>query len=371
MLQSTIIYGFLITSMFLLGSSRINFTRRNKKNDSFWKLNVIFSLLIFTLISGLRYDVGVDFLFYLEGYESISDSFDIYDNSKFEIGYNYIQKQFYNLGLHSSFLFGFFALLKIFLIYYNFKKEQFLYGCLSFIIITSGFFTMMNEIRQTLVVCLLLYAIQFANKKDALKYFLIASLGYFIHSSALIFIPIFFIVIYDKDFFNSISLQLIVFSLFMFFDEIGFINNFLSDYSNLFNLIINKENYIDIYSRLSIWEREYAKSIRYYLKVLMFILIIINSKKIKSYFNSKNLIKYYNLFFIGCLFYLLTYNNTLLQRPARYFMFFELVIGGYALFYFLKRDKKFAFIYIFLSILFFSAIVYSDHHTFYKFFWQS
>ena len=372
MLQSIIVYGFLITSMYLLGSLKFNFSKRNKKKDSFWKLNVVLSLLIFTLISALRYDVGVDYMYYLESFQSISDSFDIYDNSKFEIGYNFIQKKIYNLGLHSSFLFGFLAFLKIFLIYYNFKREQFLYGCLSFIIITSGiYFTMMNEMRQTLVVCLFLYAIQFANKKDAFKYFLIAFLGYYIHTSALFFIPIFFVVIHDKDFFKSIGLQLILLGLFLSIDGSDFIFDFLRDYSYLINQFASKENYIDIYSRINIWERDYIKGSRYFLKMLIFLLIIINSKKIKFYFNSKNFIKYYNLFFIGCLSYILTYNNTLLQRPARFFMLFELVVGGYALFYFIKRNKKFAFIYIFLSILFFSAIVYSDHHTFYNFFWQS
>ena len=230
---------------------------------------------------------------------------------------------------------------------------------------------MMNEIRQSLVVCLFIYAIQFANKKHAIKYFLIACLGYLIHSSAIIFIPIFFIIINERDFFKSIWLQLFIFTLFMFIDEVEFINNILRYYSDTINQIINKENYIDIYSRINVWQREYIKGIRYYIKVLIFFLIIINSNKIKSYFNSKNLIKYYNLFFIGCLFYFVTYNNTLLQRPARYFMLLELVVGGYALFYFSQRNKKFAIIYKFLSILYFSALVYSDHHTFYYFFWQS
>lgn len=370
MLQSIIVYGFLIISMFLLGSSRMNFSRREKYNH-LWKSHVVLSLLIFTLISALRYDVGVDYLFYLDNYQSLSDSFDIYDNGTFELGYNFIQKQFYNLGLHSSVLFGFLAFLQIVLIYYTFKKEQFLYGCISFVLITSGaFFTLMNEIRQSLVVCLFIYAVQFANKEGFIRYFLIAVLGYMFHTSALIFVPLYILLLLDRDYFKSVRLQLLIFGLVFAMGESSFIFDILRERNDLFNQIIAKDNYIDIYQRIGVWEKEYVKGIRFYLNVFIYVLLIVCSGKVKVYFKSENIIKYYNLFFVGSLAYLLTYNNTLFQRPFRYFMLFEIVIGGYTLFYFWKRKKILAFIYIFVSVLYFTAYVYSDHHTFYKFFWQ-
>src|SRR5690554_7517240 len=73
MIQSIIVYSFLMFTMILFV---VYTARRNGYisssgllvKRSFWRFEVIFPLILFAIIFGMRYDVGVDHLGYLEGY---------------------------------------------------------------------------------------------------------------------------------------------------------------------------------------------------------------------------------------------------------------------------------------------------------------
>ena len=378
MLQSFIVYGTAIITMTLLGiTASRSFVRGLNIKVSFWKSDIVMIIAIFTTMSGIRYDVGVDYLSYKSIYEDLSGIIP-YLHHEFEPGFSWVLKLFAKINAHYSVVFGFFACVQILFLYYAFKKERYLYPFLAFVIMTGGmYFTMMNEIRQSIVWCILIYIMQFASKNKILHYLGWVFLGFLFHRSALLLIPLFFFIVSDRDYFKSIWLQLIlvVFAVALSNTNIW---NYSIKYIELgVSLLGYDDLYGDISGKMTVFERDYSKRIRYYAPLLLNLGVILYSKNLKKFFAMTNLLRYYNLYFIGVLLSILSYNNTLMQRPARYFTSMQIVIFSY-MFYYLWQNRKsnqlsyiifFTMIVLYIGI--FTAFILSDHHTRYKFFWEA
>src|SRR5690554_7502173 len=75
MLQSLFIYTSLFGVMMvfsLITHHRHRYSKSlgaNQQNDSIWKIYIIFPLILFAIVFGMRYDVGTDHLDYLYGYK--------------------------------------------------------------------------------------------------------------------------------------------------------------------------------------------------------------------------------------------------------------------------------------------------------------
>ncbi|MDC6389771.1 EpsG family protein [Maribacter sp. PR1] len=379
MLQSFVVYGGLMLIMIFLGA-RYTYTYNNgmTQKEPFWQLEIMTTILVFAFICGIRYDVGVDYPTYLKTIKYVNNHPFVSSLTDYEIGFVWILKFFANLNAHFAWVFGFFAFLQLFFIYYAFKKERYLYPFLAFIIMTGGlYFTMMNEIRQSVVWCILILAVQFANRKNILIYFSLMLVGLIFHKSAIMFIPLYFILNSDKDFFKSIKLQILLLFSVMALAEVNVWDALMDQITFLIEIFNYGDRYGDLASRMEIWQMDYSKGIRYYGPFVIYFLIIIHSKKLKTYFKKTTFIKYYNLFFIGVLLFFITYTNTLMQRPARYFIVMQLVISAYFLYYFWYKHQKtimnilllIMFILLHLAILF--AFLKSDHATNYLFFWEN
>lgn len=72
MVQSIIVYSSLMFTMILFAvyASKVkNYISSGQVvKKSFWRFEIIFPLLLFAAIFGMRYDVGADHLGYLHGY---------------------------------------------------------------------------------------------------------------------------------------------------------------------------------------------------------------------------------------------------------------------------------------------------------------
>ena len=104
-----------------------------------------------------------------------------------ELGFAALTRFMSGLNLHYFFYFGFFAFIQIFCLFYAFRKEQFLYPYLCFILMTSFFLGWMNTIRQCSAFCIFLCCISLIEKKDFIKYAIVLLLTtFFFHKSALV-----------------------------------------------------------------------------------------------------------------------------------------------------------------------------------------
>src|SRR5690606_27269859 len=88
-------------------------------------------------------------------------------------------------------------------------------------------------------------------------------------------------------------------------------------------------------------------------KIALNIIIILNSKKIKNYYNSKWFTILYFFFFIGLLTsYIFPTGAVALTRPFRYFYIFQTIMYAYFV-YFLYKTKSHGY----RSILFYGLII--------------
>ena len=378
MLQSFVVYGGLFILMFVLNIKYALFPRDLYKGKlPFLEPGLLFSLLLFAIISGIRYQVGVDYHYYLEVYESIKAHPYNMNYPEFEAGYIWVLKIFANTHIHYTWMFGFFAFMQIFFIYYAFRKQRFLYPILAFVIMTSYYFSMMNEIRQAIAWCILFAAVPYANKKDFPKYALLTLLAWSFHKSAVLFIPIFFIAYPVRDFVKSIPLQLGLLFGAIILGETSFVDAIMDQMLYVVNLLGYGDRYGNLSEVLSNFQNKYSKGARYLGPFLIYVVAILYSKNMKAFFSSKSFIKYFNLFFIGAILFFLTYQNVLLQRPSRYFIVMQLPVTAYLIYYLWKKpnrkpiDLLVLWGIILVHILIFFAFVKSNHFTQYFFYWEN
>ncbi|MCH2033315.1 MAG: EpsG family protein [Tenacibaculum sp.] len=374
MLQSIIVYGFLTIFMMIFSNISAKFQERNVK--SLFQVEIFFLIMAFAIICGLRYDVGVDYFSYLGSYDDISKYNDS-ESVKFEIGFKSMMQLLAAFEAHFFWFFFVTSLVQIYFITKAFETEKRVLPYLSFVLMTGGiYFTLMNEIRQGIVVCIFLFATRFILERNLIKYLLCFLLSYTIHKSALIFIPIYFIFRIDRDFFKNTQIQLIALFMAVVLSSFNVWTYWLSYIEKIIVFAGYDNSYGSISERMALFEHEYSKGARYYFPVLINIIIILYSRKMKSYFEPKKFRLFYNIYFIGAITNFLFYNNTLMQRPVRFFTFFQLIMTSYLFLYLWKSKQRnkynfLAFIFlVMLHLVIFYAFVASDHHTMYKFFWE-
>jgi len=139
---------------------------------------------------------------------------------------------------------------------------------------------------------------------------------------------------------------------------------------------LDYSQYENVEHQLSLRQNEFNRSVRFYFPLLINIIIVLFSKKLKANFINSNFNIYYNIYFIGVLGSLIFYNNPLMQRPLLYFIFSGFIIASYLLFFLwenLKTHKLYLPMFIFLIVLHLSilyAYIVSDFHTNYYFIWD-
>ncbi|MDV7140115.1 EpsG family protein [Maribacter sp. TH_r10] len=378
MLQSFVVYGGLFIAMFLLNLKYVALPRDKYKGKfPFLEPGLLLSLLLFAIISGLRYQVGVDYITYQFIFGRIKSQPYNLHFPEYETGFVWLLKLFANADFHYTLMFGIFAFIQIFFIYYAFRKQRFLYPILAFVIMTVFYFTMMNAIRQSIAWCILFSAIPYANKKDFPKYALLTLMAYLFHKSALLFIPIFFIAYPEKGFLRSIPLQLGLLFSAILLGETSFIDIFIDQMQYVVNLIGYGERYGNLSEVLSNFQTNYSKGARYFGPFVIYVTAIFYSKEMKEFFTSKSFVKFYNLFFIGALLFFLTYQSMLLQRPSRYFIVMQLPITAYLIYYLWKRPNRrpidlfVLWGIVLIHILIWYAFIKSNFYTQYLFYWEN
>lgn len=373
MTQSLVVYSCFILLMVVLGN--LAATRKKYiRNGFLLHGEVLFSILVFAIIAGMRYNVGVDYLSYLNYYKDIIA--ERYNGIEMEFAFQSITEMLAYLELHFSVYFGCMAFLQLFFIYYAFKEERHLYPFLIFIIIADGtFFMWMNGIRQCIAITIFIFSIQYIKKRQLIKYLLCVGLAYLFHRSALIILPFYFIFWLREDYFKNKIIQLSLIAIAFALSNLN-IWYFFLEYIERLGAFLRYE-YVDIEKQLNMRDKEFVKSIRFYFPLIINIIVVQYSTKLKDYFKNTNFSIYYNLYFLGVLFFILFFNNSLIQRPAMYFIYSQFIIVSYLLYYLWKRSKhSYIELSIFASIIVLNlgilyAYISSNFYTYYYFFWEN
>ena len=222
MIFSVFVYLILLASLMFCGRYQ---NYRIKLFDNSIPSTGILLVLIYTLVIGLRYDVGVDYLLYKETYlNSMSPNADFIARngwSYFEPGFSAIVYTFTRYKAHFAWLFISIAFLQILFLYIFSKRYSFMSMWLFFFFVTSfTFFDSLNGMRQMTAFFMFLCTLKFVEQRRFLPFFLSIVCISLFHRSILIMLPFYF-VLHLRIFNNkkiSAGFFFLLFSVFRCFD---------------------------------------------------------------------------------------------------------------------------------------------------------
>jgi hypothetical protein len=346
-------------------------------------ISILFSILIFAIIWGLRYGGGIDHLGYLERYQFYQDKDMWWVFKHFQMGFRIGSEIMGNLNLHYSFYFGFWAFLQALFIFIAFQRNQ--KEITPFLVITfllGGIaFSFMNLIRQALAFSFFIFSIEFISRRKIIIHFLLVLIAFSFHKSAILLIPIYFLY-YKKDkiFFKRIWVQYLLLCVSLFILSQNYIENifwFMMKYADYFGYGHYAEKIFNG-NQILLFSLERGRGLGFYIILLHNIIIIGYSKKLKSHFSSWYFSILYDLFFIGIIYGYISNGSIILTRINFYFNNITFIITAYALYYFYINIKgilnnKFLFWgLIAIYCIIFSSYLYhmEDNALRYIFFWQ-
>lgn len=352
--QTILVYTLLSLGMFMGVIRSVQKTR-------FPKLWAWLPIILFTVVFGLRYGVGIDYF----NYEYLYDYMDSYssfkealEDSRLEGGFLLIMYICNNV-LHwpTYSMFAVMAFLQIFLLYKTFNKEgQVLaYIYLALVLTSACVGGFMNIIRQGVAICLFWYAVKFIIDRKPLQYWAVCLIAYFFHHSALILFPLYFVWIRRKSLLNFPKVELPILILTFFSSFVTQWQNFLGLFDKAI-IFLGYEGYIE---RADTMFSGGSIGIFSVLTLLVNGLIVINSKQIKEHLKSNLFNILYDIYFVGtCLSYLFM-GSMMLNRMIAYFSNTTFIVLGYALCYFHQVRKesvslmmKYAFVALYILMSF-------------------
>lgn len=358
----------MMSTMYLLGKLSYNSIKGRKI------FYISLSIIIFAFFSGVRYDVGVDYLSYLADFKKIvlyNDNVYAFNSyfERFEKGYLLVSAFFLNLGLKFPFVFGVYAFIQITCIYYVYKKDDFIYPYIGFCLIAVGeYFMWMNAIRQIVAFSFFVVAIKFALERKIIYYLLFGVLAWLMHKSAIVLIIFYPIIhLYDHKLPN-IKFQILIFILSYLLSQLHIFSylsgavewalSFMGDFGERYA----KEDLL-----LSA-DKDLRFGLRALIMLILNFIVIIKSHVLAALFKSKLFYITYNFFFWGIIFQQLFIDNHHFTRFTIYFSSFNFLIYSYLLaFTFRKgsagKERVLGMGILLLSIVYLITALYGDDGT--------
>lgn len=377
MLQSIIVYTIAIIIIWSLasksacGCAYMDCNTIVVRKSGFLSKSVVAIVVFFSLFCAVRYDVGADYLEYLNVYLNYDQYGDVISGEN-EYGFTFLFDVFNQLNLSPPFFFGFIAFLQILFFLIAFKQERFLWPwLLLFFFVDDGFLLWMNGMRQCLALCIWLVSLSFIEKKQPLWYCLLCFLASLIHSSSVFLVLLFPLLMSGKPLFKGMFWQYIIiiiaFAIRFFFNDIliSIIFTF-SDSAGLYG------NYLDDITGFAEYGNTY---LAYWFKLFIYCIIIYYSEGMREFYSSKRFNILYAIFFIGVISRcIIPFNMSIVARIFLYFTFLEPVMLAHFVYYLTMTKGKtdalrMMIIVSFVAIFYLNQIVSTkDSSVWYQFY---
>ena len=353
MLFSCIIYSVFGYVMYFLGTQGAHNYALIGKKTVFWTVSNVLIILFFSVISGLRYNVGVDYPTYYKIFTNLQNGFA--PSESIEPLFVYISQLWVKLGAGHFMYFAFWAFLQVFFVYYGLKKHQYLYPFIGLLIFLGPhYLSWMNGIRQSIVACVFVWACHFIIDRKFIKYCIAIIICSFMHKSAIILLPLYFLP--NVDYFKGKFTWIAVLIACAIIGQTGIVQNYMN-FIGQYLSFIGYDNYSQSFDNIMENSVDRAFGPRRILMLIIEILIIWFSSDMKSYYKDKFLLFSYNMFIIyACLSELLSNTNFLFTRPLLYFLPFVLICSAFLLVYLKNRYGMLSRKPIFLFALLISCI---------------
>ena len=310
------------------------------------------SILLPSVVAGIRYYVGTDYGLYKKNFYIIINNLKSTRFEDFELGYKALNKFVGMIGAGFPllmFIMSFFTILFIYKALINEKDNiSVSFGMLIYMFLYYQ--TSLNLVRQSLAISICIYAITCLNKKPKSVFIIYIFIASMFHKSSLICLPILFIkVVFEnnkkkiKRYLIFIILILLVFNREIIADIVYFIfkSNYYSGY--FLRQTDNSGNFI-----------------MYSLKTAPFIICYFIS--IRNIVSNNNFNLYSNAMLCGYILGILQcFSATQVQRVAFYFTYLSILVIPFSL---KNVRKKYYYIYILFIITFVVFLWY--YNFFYK-----
>lgn len=175
----------------------VGFLDLTNTNIRIKKICLSFCALLLTIVSAIRYGVGTDWNAYASFFDSGNEFSDYYgNNTSFEVGYsllNYIVKNTLNE-------YNFLLLILSIIVYYcqvKFFCMVSKFPCIVFSLVFSNLLAFLFPVRQVIAIAICMFAVMFAIKRKFFPFILLCIIAITFHKSALIVIPIYWIIKMD------------------------------------------------------------------------------------------------------------------------------------------------------------------------------
>ncbi|WP_106496631.1 EpsG family protein [Lentibacillus sp. Marseille-P4043] len=311
------------------------------------KLLLFFAIATIVIVSGLRSNIG-DTFNYIDMYEENTFTWD-YILSQKDIGFGILQMFLKNYVSQDPqimiFTSALITNLLIILVLNNYSR---IIELSIYVYITGGLFLIsMNGIRQVLAAAIAFTALKFLMERSFVRYAFIIVLSSFFHQSALILLPIYFLVRFRA--WSKVMVALVLFSVIII---IGY------DYfsSLLFTMLEDTQ-----YSDYNTFNEGGANIIRVAVGAVPLIVAYIGREKLKQIFPQSDYIV--NLTLLGFVFMVIATEQWIFARISIYFQLYQLILISWLPKLFRKKDQKiiyFAIIVCYLAYYYYEHVISLD-----------
>lgn len=383
MLESFIVYIFLFVVMLICGvlaaqrePAYVPFSGDYTTNKRFLQPEIIFLIVAFTFVFGCRWGVGVDYFHYLSSYMR-----GYMEAERIEPLYKAIAQFLYRSGFHFSVFFSLWAFMEIFLVYYTLRNYRFIFPLFAFfLIIGFSWMSMMNVIRQQLAACIFLFSLHYIENKKIIPYYLCILIAYLFHQSAIILVIVYPLLRYRDDWYRSIPLQIIFYIVCLVLSRTTFVVEWIEKPFIWFGETFGYERYgYGVLSIESLDDRsQFGRNsgLGIYTNIIKIVPVILMSKELKKYYNSRFFNIIYTLWFTLVTFGTLVKDSITLYRPFVYLVNMSPIIYAFFCYYCFHSKKTVlqmtaGLIMLVQIVLFINFVSYGDFNTStFTFYWQ-
>lgn len=313
---------------------------------SFLDRRILFPILLFTIVIGLRYNVGMDYESYYRSYVMQSSSGMPW--GIFEPGFVFLNRFLNHFHLPPYALFSVVALLQIVLFYKVFEDKPYLLSIAVLLLFLMGHvFGMMNILRHFIAAMIVLVGIRYASVPKTLwKFLLCVIFAMLFHYSSLAALPIALLCLIPRPcWMDKRWILLSIFLIVVAFQEIllsGIMESLLSFMNDQNFSGMGKMEYINT-QKLSYAVGKYEVDsgsgygrIVNYLIVVGFILM---NKPLYHHFGLGYL-NYFRIYYVGQLLLAVAGLDMNLRRVAMFYSLAGVVVFAYFFYYIYSRWKR-------------------------------
>ena len=311
----------LLLFLMLLFTIPVAASRRGEVYSPVNRFSYFFPIFILAIIFGFRYGVGVDYFAYEDLYTS-QRFHSIFDGSSNELLFGGIYYGCFKMGLPYAYVQVILNFIFFFFFYKSFEgRKDIMPWAVLFFFLTGTLFLYLNIQRQGIALSILIYSVQYIEKRKLGNFLLYILIAMGFHLSAILFLPMYFLWRL-MPVFKLRKTQLIIWGVTLLFSVI-----LLNVMTELSMSLLTGTKYGRYGELVLNWESDKGSGMGTMVKGLCDLFAIFYSRRL---FHSGKYQPYFDIvyfiFFIGSVLSNIFQYNLLLNRVAFLFVSFRFIV---------------------------------------------